>query len=59
MKCNFCEKPATKINTTETRTGVGTVKTNTYACDTHVGLSRGDTCNVNIIRFNEKGPARF
>ena len=59
MQCNFCKKPATKVNTTETRTGSGTVKTKTYVCNTHAGLSMGDTCDVNIIRLNEKGQNRF
>jgi hypothetical protein len=55
MKCDYCKKPATKINTTETRTGSGIVKTMAYACDTHAGMNFGDTCDFNRIRFQEVG----
>jgi len=59
MKCCYCGKLAVNTNIIETRTGAGVTRTKTLTCAAHAGLSLGDTCNANIIRFNEKGQDRF
>lgn len=59
MKCHYCGKKAVKVNITESRTGAGVVRVRTPACAVHAGLELGDTCNANIIRFNEQGKDRF
>ena len=59
MKCHYCGKQAVKINIIETRGGAGVTRARTPTCAAHAGLNLGDTCNVNVIRFNEKGQDRF
>ena len=41
MKCNYCNRKATKINTRETRTGSGTTRNSEHVCNLHSYLFAG------------------
>jgi hypothetical protein len=55
MKCHYCGRPATKINTMETRTGSGTTVNREYVCKVHASLRSGRYDHAPVAGLIEMG----